>query len=677
MRANLKNITILGGIGLAACSQNAQQQKPNIIFIMSDDHSSKAISCYGSTLNKTPNIDKLAEEGVQFTNCFCTNAISAPSRASILTGTFNHLNGLYNNYVGFDTSQNSFPKVLRHGGYQTALVGKWHLKTAPSGFDYWNILPGQGHYYNPDFITNGKKQQIDGYVTDIITKDAISWLSKTDTSQAFFLMLNHKAPHRNWLPELEKIENYRDTKFPLPENFHDNYEKRHAAKMQKLSIGNDMELAYDLKIIHPDSAETIAAKYVGLSRLSKKDREKWMILYRQRYDEYIGLDGDEQSLAEYKFQWYMQDYLACIDAVDESVGEIINYLKEKGLYENTIIIYTSDQGFFLGEHGWFDKRFMYEESFGMPLIIRNPKLKQAGQKREQLVMNIDFAPTILEYAGMQIPEQMQGLSICNLLENNDTELRQSVYYHYFEYPGPHNVARHYGIRTDRFKLIHFYHPIDEWELYDLQKDPSENNSVFDDEAYAQIKIELLKELEFQRNNYGDTIKSYPLATKTIKNLANIRLESLKFPPGKKYKGTGENTLHDGIIENITALNPGNYDSWFGFEGNDLNLEWELSQKQIVDTIILRFLDAPNAWIFKPKKIQLAVKASNLEYKEIVLHKIKTTSRIIGGEITEYLFLPGEIIDYLKIDAENIGLCPKGHKGEGQKAWMFIDEIILR
>ncbi len=446
----------------------AGKERPNIIFIMTDDHASHAMSCYGSRINKTPNLDRLAQEGMRFDNCFCTNSICAPSRAVILTGKYSHLNGITDNRKVFDGEQQTFPKLLQGAGYETAMIGKWHLKSSPTGFDYWNVLPGQGDYHNPTLIEMGEKKKHEGYVTDLITDFALDWLKGRDGDKPFCLMYQHKAPHRRWYPDDKHADMYKDAPVPLPETFDDDYATRSdAARDQAMTIERHMD-EKDVKMPPPE-----------------------------------GLDG--HVLKEWKYQRYMQDYLACVASVDDNVGRVLDYLDESGLAENTMVVYTSDQGFYLGDHGWFDKRFMYEESLRMPLLVRYPKGIEAGSVNSDIVLNLDFGPTFLDAAGVRVPGDMQGQSIRPLLAGSTpADWRTGMYYHYFEYPGAHSVKRHYGIRTQRHKLIHFYYDINAWELYDLAEDPNELNNLYGKPEYVDIIAKLKAELEQLREEYGDT-----------------------------------------------------------------------------------------------------------------------------------------------------------------------------
>jgi len=483
---------------------------PNMIFIMSDDHASQAIGSYGSIINRTPNIDRLAREGMRFENCFCTNSICAPSRAVILTGKHSHINGVIDNSMKFNGTQTTFPKLLQQQGYETAMIGKWHLKTDPTGFNYWNVLPGQGDYYNPDFIEMGERKNYTGYVTDLIAEFSLEWLKNRDGNRPFCLLLHHKAPHRNWMPDGKHLTMYDDEEIPRPETFYDDYETRSdAAREQEMTITKHMDLAWDLKVPAAEGEKELTwgdeAFANKLKRMTPEQLEEWANAYNPENEAFRKADLKGRELDGWKYQRYIKDYLRCIASVDDNMGRVLNYLDEAGLAENTIVVYTSDQGFYLGEHGWFDKRFMYEESLRMPLLIRYPKEIKAGTVSSDLVQNLDFASTFLDYGGAAIPGDMQGRSLRPLLRGaTPHDWRNSIYYHYFEYPAVHMVKRHYGIRTKRYKLIHFYYDIDAWEFYDLETDPHELNNLYGKKEYDGIVKELKTELEKLREHYGDT-----------------------------------------------------------------------------------------------------------------------------------------------------------------------------
>jgi arylsulfatase A-like enzyme len=505
-----EKLTVLPFLLLVLWSCTRQEPvKPNIIFIMTDDHAYQAVGAYGSEINRTPNLDRIADEGIVFRNSFVCNSICAPSRAALLTGKHSHASGHLDNRHRFDSSQVTFPKLLQGAGYQTALIGKWHLKSEPTGFDYWNILPGQGSYYNPDFIEMGRTYRETGYATTIITDMAIEWLEKRDPSRPFCLLVHHKAPHRNWMPDTIDFGLFDGTRFPVPANFFDDYQGRQAAAEQEMSIMKDMLMASDLKITGTDGDSLSQSEKDYLwylnRRLTPEQRTAWLREYdsiSRAYNE-NPLSGD--SLAVYKLNRYLTDYLRTIQSVDRNTGRLLDYLGSSGLLKNTLVVYTSDQGFYLGEHGWFDKRFMYEESFRTPLMMRLPESFTAHGDIEQMVQNIDFAPTFLELAGVEPPADIQGVSLVPLLKGlKPKKWRDALYYHYYEYPAEHAVKRHYGIRTDRYKLIHFYNDIDKWELYDLSTDPHEMNNLIDDPSYDNTEKDLRKRLSRLRTEYGVT-----------------------------------------------------------------------------------------------------------------------------------------------------------------------------
>lgn len=506
----------------SACSvkkETETKQKPlNILYIMSDDHSYQTISAYDKRYIKTPNIDRIAYEGVLFKNSFVANSISGPSRACMLTGKHSHKNGFVDNTHKFDGAQQTYPKLLRQAGYQTAVVGKWHLTSDPTGFDYWNVLPGQGDYYNPIFIDNGERKQMEGYATNITTDLAIEWLENIrDKDKPFCMLLHHKAPHRTWMPDTCDLGLFDDMEFPLPDNFYDDYTGRVAAGLQEMSIFKDMNLVYDLKMADKENeiqterksldnaGRSMYTKTGVAGRMNEAQKAAWDNYYDPIIRDFKQRKLQGKELAEWKFQRYMKDYLSVIHSVDRNIGRILQYLEEAGLLENTLIVYTSDQGFYMGEHGWFDKRFMYQESYRTPLVMRLPN----GQKGtiDQLVQNIDYAPTFLELAGVTIPEDIQGISLLPLLKGErPKEWRKSLYYHFYEYPGEHTVRRHYGVSTDRYKLIHFYNDINEWELFDLEKDPHEMNNLYNDPQYQDIVKELKNELIKLQVQYDDPIR---------------------------------------------------------------------------------------------------------------------------------------------------------------------------
>ncbi len=511
---NLKDIVYVALLStlLVSCTTNPSEEtagRPNIVFIMSDDHAYQAISAYSSKLILTPNIDKIADQGIKFNKSFVTNSICAPSRAVILSGKYSHLNGITGNGAAFDGSQETFPKILQGNGYQTAMIGKWHLGSHPTGFDYWNILPGQGDYYNPDFIVDGKDTVYKGYVTDVITDLSVEWLENRDKRKPFCLMMQHKAPHRSWMPALRHLELFNEKDFTLPENFYDDYEGKEALKVQMLTVKDHMDVRLDHKI-PCDTCDTVSVNswapgeyWRRLERLTAEERVQWDNSYKEEESEFYKIVEDELQYDRWKYRRYMEDYLRCIVSVDESVGQVLNYLEENNLEENTIIIYTSDQGFFLGEHGLFDKRFMYEEALRAPLLIRYPREIKEESQTGKLTQNLDIAPTLLDVAGITIPGDMQGESLRKIWQNRDSEWREAIYYHYYE--KGYGATPHYGVRTDRYKLIHFYDAVQSWEFYDLTKDPNEMRNLYDDPGLQQQIQELKDKLLELQKKYMDPI----------------------------------------------------------------------------------------------------------------------------------------------------------------------------
>ena len=488
---------------LASCKN---EDPPNIIFIMSDDHAFQAVSAYGHNLNNTPNIDRIGDEGAIFNKGFVTNSICAPSRAVMLTGKHSFVNGKVDNIQPYNWNQPNFAKSLQKSGYETALVGKIHLRGEPQGFDHWSVLPGQGHYYNPVFIENGDTIQIEGHVTPITTEKSLDWLkNKRNKKKPFLLLYHQKAPHRNWMPEDKYLTLFDDKTFTPPENFFDNYEGRGtAAKRQEMKIDGHGYWGHDFKFLtDPFTGENTNFDR-QLSRLTEDQRSKWLEAYTPKNDALRSKRLEGKELAIWKFNRYIKDYLRTIQSIDDGVVEILKYLDDNNLSENTIVVYTSDQGFYLGEHGWYDKRFMYEESLRTPILMRYPKEIKQGTIINQLIQNLDFAPTFLDYAGLKIPKEMQGESFRKIVNNSQTEWRDAIYYTYYEYPSVHMVKRHYGVRTSRYKLMHFYYDIDEWEMYDLEKDPSEMNNIYDDENYKSVRDMMHLRLDEMRKKYGDS-----------------------------------------------------------------------------------------------------------------------------------------------------------------------------
>ena len=482
-------LSVVAGQAIAAA---APAIRPNIVMIFSDDHAFQAISAYGSKINKTPNLDRIAQQGMRFDVCVVNNSICGPSRAAILTGKYSHKNGFFRNGNRFDGSQQTFPKLLQQAGYQTAMIGKWHLETDPTGFDFWEILIGQGPYWNPPMIRNGQRINHEGYTTDIIGDLSLKWLKEQrDPEKPFMLFFQHKAPHRNWDPHPRHYTMFDDADIPEPDTLFDDYKNRASpARNQDMSIEKTMT-AHDLKMVEPNN-------------MTPEQLKLWKAYYDPIKEKFQADKLTGKELVRWKYQRYMKDYLRCVQAVDENVGRVLDYLDESGLSKNTIVIYSSDQGFYLGEHGWFDKRWMYEESLRTPLMVRWPGVVKPGSVNKDIVSNIDFAETFLEVAGAKIPSDMQGKSLVPVLKGQTpNDWRKSFYYHYYEFPGVHSVARHYGVRTDRYKLIHYYQT-DEWELFDLKNDPQEMKSVYDDSSYSTVVTDLKQELTRLQKEVDDT-----------------------------------------------------------------------------------------------------------------------------------------------------------------------------
>jgi arylsulfatase A-like enzyme len=498
-----KNIQILT---LLACCIHiyAQQNKrpPNILIILSDDHAYQAISAYGSKLMQTPNIDRIAREGAIFKNACVTNSLCAPSRAAWLTGKYSHVNGLTVNNISnpFNINQELFPRILKQRDYQTAWIGKWHLQTLPgNAFDYWKVLPDQGEYYNPDFI--GMKNDtvgVTGYVTDIISNLSFDWLNQRDTTKPFCLVIGEKATHRAWLPDLQDLGAFDDRIFPLPANFYDDYTGRIAAMNQDMTIAKTMLLADDLKV-HADYT-----RHEFYKRLTPEQQKVFKIYYEKLSNDFDQHHYKGRALTEWKYQRYIKDYLSTAKSLDRNIGKILDYLDKKGLAENTVVIYASDQGFYMGEHGWFDKRFMYEESMKTPVVMRYPGVVKPGTSVNEMIVNIDFAPTVLTLAGLPVPADMQGTSFLDLVKTGEAEnWRKAAYYHYYEYPEPHHVSPHFGIRTNQYKLIRFYGPADAWELYNLKTDPTEMKNLYAEKKDSQLVRSLKQQLNELIIQYQD------------------------------------------------------------------------------------------------------------------------------------------------------------------------------
>ena len=522
------HIKILAAALITSCSLSLAAERPNILFIFSDDHAEAAISAYGSHLAKaapTPNLDRIAKEGAIFHNSFCANSICGPSRASILTGLHSHSNGfLDNNNSRFDGSQTTFPQIIRNTGYQTAIVGKWHLVSNPTGFDYWEILPGQGAYYNPDFIQmDNTRKRYEGYCTDIITDRALEWLEKQrDESKPFLLMCQHKAPHRNWAPAPRHLTLFDDVQMPEPPGLFDDYGGNRSKTLKKhaMGIASHMYWGHDMKF---PGKQSLFPEYFlsGISnhqyeRMNERQKQQWNSAYTPKNNKLIAdiksgkLKGND--VTRWKYQRYIKDYLRTIRAVDENVGRMLKYLDDTGLAKNTIVIYSSDQGFYLGEHGWYDKRWMFEESLAMPFLVRWPGMIPAGTESGTLIQNIDYGPTFLDIAKADIPPHMHGRSLLPAFKapsRPPKNWRKSIYYAYYG-ERTHQVAQHDGVRTGRHKLM-FFPDTGEWNLFDLQKDPHEMQSLHADPGYASTLVEMQGLYTTQRSHFGVSDATIPRA----------------------------------------------------------------------------------------------------------------------------------------------------------------------
>lgn len=525
MRQNHLSPALLCGVAAAVPAACAAQQgaggresgRPNIVYIMTDDHAYQTVGAYGhpiSRLAPTPNIDRLAREGMLFREAFVENSISAPSRATLLTGVYSHRHGQTTlSYGIMDTTLVHFPELLRAEGYLTAIFGKWHLSVEPKGFDHYDLLWDQGEYYNPVMRTpetGGRYVRQEGYATDIITDHALAWLdARRDDDAPFCLMIHHKAPHRNWMADLKYLDLYEDVEFPEPETLFNDYATRgDQMRQQQLTIDRHMGYAFDFKVEELKDEPTLQYIHdswdIAMSTLTPEQRRVWDDSYGRKNRDFLADRPEGKELLRWKYQRYIHDYCRTIRSVDDQIGRVLDYLEENGLMDNTLIVYTSDQGFLLGEHGLYDKRFMYEESFRTPLVMRLPGGVRGNIA--EMVQNIDYAPTFLELAGVAVPDDIQGVSLLPLLRGeHPAGWRRSLYYHFYEYPAEHMVRRHYGVRNDRWKLIHFYNDIDQWELYDLQEDPHELRNLYGLPEYAAPRREMTDELVRLQTQYGDTL----------------------------------------------------------------------------------------------------------------------------------------------------------------------------
>ena len=522
-------LALLAAAPLSAQTKAEENKKPNILFIITDDH---AYQTLGTGNNDSPvalpNFNKLGRQGMVFDRSYCANSLCGPSRACILTGRHSHMNGfVFNGQRPLDGSQPTYPKMLQKAGYQTGLFGKWHLESDPTGFDTWEIFPGQGSYYNPDFISlksDGKRQtkRFPGYATDVVTDKSIQWLENRDKNKPFLLVVGHKAPHRAWCPALRHLGKVDTSSMTPPANFHDDYANRpEFLKKNQQTVANHMAIYSDLKVLKDQVPEEMRKSIVSpgygwdlgeLNRMTPEEKKTWTDYYAKRTKSLVdgmksGKLKDPKAFAEWKWHAYMEDYLGCLLSVDDSIGRLMEYLDKEGIAKDTLVIYCGDQGFYMGEHGMYDKRWIFEESLRMPLIMRWPGKIPAGIRNNTMVQNIDYAPTFLELAGVPVPDDIQGRSLLPLLRGeHPADWRRALYYHFYEYPAEHMVKRHYGVRTDRWKLIHFYNDIDWWELYDLEADPHELHNLYGEPAYADTEARLHEELRRLQQQYGDPIE---------------------------------------------------------------------------------------------------------------------------------------------------------------------------
>ncbi len=493
---------------------NSNAQRPNILFLFSDDHAIKSISAYGGPLADvapTPSIAQLARQGAVFLNSFCANSICGPSRATILTGKHSHKNGFMRNTgKGLDQTQWTVAKELHANGYNTAVIGKWHLKTTPVGFDHWEIFPGQGSYYNPVFVQkDGSQKRFEGYATDLTTDKAIGWLESRDDSKPFFLMCQHKAPHRTFAPALRHLDAFDDIQIPEPETLFDDYANRSSTLARnQMEIDRHFDWAYDAKVRKNERGDVVLPKP---DRYGTPEYNRMTDQQKQVWDAHFGPQNQafladfkagklsHQEIVRWKYQRYMKNYLATVKAVDESVGRMLKYLDDNGLAENTIVIYSSDQGFFLGEHGWYDKRWMFEESFRMPFLVRWPGVVKPQSQPTELIQNIDYAPTFLEMAGISAPAEVQGNSLVPIMNGTVKKWRESLYYAYYEF-GEHAVPQHFGVRSMTHKLF-FFPATNEWNMFDLTNDPQEMVNVYNQPKYKRVQASLEQEFDRLRVQY--------------------------------------------------------------------------------------------------------------------------------------------------------------------------------
>ncbi|MBT3243196.1 MAG: sulfatase [Bacteroidetes bacterium] len=632
-----------------ASSCNQLDNQPNILFIMSDDHAAHAISAYGSLVNKTPNIDRLATEGMRFDQMMVSNSICAPSRATLLTGKFNHQNGFLQNGYSFDGSQQTFPKLLQEAGYETAIIGKWHLKSEPTGFDHYNVMPGHGRFYDCWFKEKGKTwrdgvaggEVIEGYLTDVITDLSIDWLKNRKSDKPFCLMVHHKAPHSPHHPDSTHANMYEDVVLPEPATLYDDWATRSEAE-------NMTEFSKIADCNYPEYKDLVES----IPDLGERTR----IMYQE----------------------YMKGYIRLVASLDENIGRLLNHVDQAGLKEKTIVIYTSDNGFFLGDHGFYNKMWMYEEALHIPMIVRYPKEIKAGSSNDLMVQNIDFAPTFLDYAGANIPPDIQGLSFRTILNGkNPKDWRDKIYYHYYE---GYEIPEQFGIRTKTDKLVCFPNSGDQpyWELFDLENDPQELNNIYN-QASTGVQKDLMEDLNTLRKQYGDTLDLSGSNTRfiQIENTAKGQALKLKYPNSPKYPGGSDHPLTDGIINHVSPRWAFDYSKWVGFEVNDLDALLDFGESVMLNKVSVRFLDKLDSWIFPPETVQISVSSDGKKFIDLPVKLDK--ERAEGGVAFIHHFnaeTNNLSVRFIRVYAKNVAICPGWHPGDGGKAWMFVDEIII-
>ena len=686
-RSLVRIVTIWGAFFFFGCvgpESNPVEEglRPNILFIMSDAHATQAVSAYGSPLIQTPNIDRIAEEGIRFDRVYCTNAICAPSRASILSGLLSHHHGVVDNVAPLDRNTPTFPQIFQQNGYQTGLFGKWHLKSEPIGFDRWAVLPGQGHYYNPDIVEGGERRREEGHSTELITNLALDWLTELKNDQPFLMMLQYKAPHRNWMPAPEFLEKYRGETLPIPSTLFDDYSTRsEAARQQEMTIDRHLHQFYDLK--HPEGMANdglSAAMNRILNRMTPQQRALWQGAYaaeNQRFEEEPPVGDD---LLRWKYQRYIQDYLRCVAGVDHQIGRVLSALEARGELDNTIVVYTSDQGFYLGEHGWYDKRFLYEESSRMPLVMRYPNTIPSGITSSALLENVDLAPTLLEAAMLPPLQGIDGQSFWKQAtrEPNATH-RNAVYAHYFEYPGVHAVKRHYGIRTEKYKLIHFYYDIDEWELYDLEEDPHELNNLIDQPQIQSVRRQLTSMIRERQRECGDDPQNFKegLTPETVEHDAIGQSVQYINPPTRDYGQSEELILTDGLIRSNSRYAPRIRSGWLAWRRHDAEFILDWRKPRTLREVALHVLREPASWIHLPSEVVFSSSTDGENYSEFA--RVSPNPSKTGGTIGWITAptTPSGPIRAIKVVAKRLNEIPAGMPGQGERSWIFIDEILVR